>query len=103
MMRSARRIVPWLNNLEREKDMGVSLKKLDKYEEIRRKRLATNKAAFDQMTEEQQKVVRDAQVALRSFVSEFSDSFDVTTTTARDLQDCFWRMNNAFCTEEESK
>jgi hypothetical protein len=47
--------------------------------------------------------VRDAQVALRSFVSEFSDSFDVTTTTARDLQDCFWRMNNAFCTEEESK
>jgi hypothetical protein len=83
--------------------MAVSLKRRDKHEEVYRKRLATNKAAFDQMTEEQQKVVRDAQVALRSFVSEFSDSFDVTTSTARDLQDCFWRMNNAFCTEEESK
>ena len=83
--------------------MPVSLKKRDKYEEVYRKRLATNKAAFDQMTEEQQKVVRDAQVALRSFVSEFSESFDVTTPTARDLQDCFWRMNNAFCTEEDSE
>ena len=100
MMRSARRIVPWLNNLEREKDMGVSLKKRDKYEEVYRKRLATNKAAFDQMTEEQQKVVRDTQVALRSFVSDFSDSFDVTTSPARELQDCIWRMNNAFRTEE---
>jgi len=83
--------------------MGISIKKLDKYEESRRKRLATNKAAFDQMTEEQQKVVRDAQAALRSFVSDFSESFDVTTPTARDLQDCFWRMNNAFCTEEDSQ
>ena len=80
--------------------MGVSLKKRDKHEEIYRKRLATNKAAFDQMTEEQQKVVRDTQAALRMFVSDFSDSFDVTTPTARDLQDCFWRMNNAFRTEE---
>jgi hypothetical protein len=103
MMRSARRIVPWLNNLEREKDMGISIKKLDKYEEIRRKRLATNKAAFDQMTAEQQKMVRDTQVALRSFVSEFSESFDVTTPTARDLQECFWGMNNAFKTEEDSE
>ena len=85
----------WLH-LDREKDMGISLKKRDKYEEVYRKRLATNKAAFDQMTEEQQKVVRDTQKALRSFVSDFSDSFDVTTTTARELQDCFWRMNNAF-------
>ena len=83
--------------------MPVSLKKRDKYEEVYRKRVATNKAAFDQMTEEQQKVVRDAQKALRSVVSEFSDSFDVTTSTARELQDCFWRMNNAFRTEEDSE
>jgi len=80
--------------------MTVSLKKRDKYEEVYLKRLATNKAAFDQMTAEQQKVVRDAQMALRSFVSEFSETFDVMTPTARDLQDCFWRMNNAFRTEE---
>jgi hypothetical protein len=83
--------------------MSVSLKKRDKHEEVYRKRVATNKAAFDQMTEEQQKVVRDTQVALRSFVSDFSDSFDVSTTTARDLQNCFWRMNNAFRTEEDSE
>jgi len=83
--------------------MTVSLKKRDKYEEVYRKRLATNKAAFDLMTEEQQKVVRDAQKALRSFVSEFSESFDVSTPTARELQDCFWRMNNAFRTEEDSE
>jgi len=83
--------------------MAVSLKKRDKHEEVYRKRVATNKAAFDQMTEEQQKVVRDTQVALRSFVSDFSDSFDVTTTIARDLQNCFWRMNNAFRTEEDSE
>lgn len=94
---------PWWFNLEREKDMAVSLKKRDKYEEVYRKRVATNKAAFDQMTEEQQKVVRDAQKALRSFVSDFSDSFDVTTSTARELQDCFWRMNNAFRTEEDAE
>jgi len=80
--------------------MAVSLKKRDKYEEVYYKRLATNKAAFDLMTEEQQKVVRDTQVALRRFVTEFSETFDVTTPTARDLQDCFWRMNNAFRTEE---
>jgi len=80
--------------------MTVSLKKRDKYEEVYYKRLATNKAAFDLMTEEQQKVVRDTQVALRRFVTEFSETFDVTTPTARDLQDCFWRMNNAFRTEE---
>ena len=83
--------------------MAVSLKKRDRYEEVYHKRLATNKAAFDLMTEEKQKVVRDAQKALRSFVSEFSDSFDVTTSTARELQDCFWRMNNAFRTEEDAE
>jgi hypothetical protein len=94
---------PWWINLEREKDMPVSLKKRDKYHEVYLKRLATNKAAFDLMTEEQQKVVRDAQKALRSFVSEFSESFDVSTPTARELQDCFWRMNNAFRTEEDSE
>ena len=73
---------------------------MDKYEEVYHRRLATNKAAFDQMTAEQQKVVRDARVALRRFVTEFSETFDVTTPTARELQDCFWRMNNAFRTEE---
>jgi hypothetical protein len=83
--------------------MAISLKKRDKYEEVYHKRLATNKAAFDQMTAEQQKVVRDTQGALRSFVSEFSDSFDVTTSTAREMQDCFWRMNNAFRTEEDAE
>ena len=83
--------------------MTVSLKKRDKHQEVYLKRLATNKAAFDQMTEEQQKVVRDAQKALRNFVSDFSDSFDVSTTTARELQECFWGMNSAFKTEEDSE
>jgi hypothetical protein len=77
--------------------------KLDKFELIRKNRLAANKASFDQLTEEQQKAVRAAQVALRSFVNDFSESFDVTTVTARDLQNCFWAMNMAFETEEESK
>ena len=77
--------------------------KLDKFELIRKNRLATNKASFDQLTEEQQKAVRAAQVALRSFVNDFSESFDVSTVTARDLQNCFWDMNRAFETEEESK
>jgi len=40
---------------------------------------------------------------LRDFVNDFSESFDVTTVTARDLQNCFWTMNMAFETEEESK
>jgi hypothetical protein len=77
--------------------------KLDKFELIRKNRLAANKASFDQLTEEQQKAVRAVQVALRSFVSDFSESFDVSTVTARDLQECFWDMNRAFETEEESK
>jgi len=77
--------------------------KLDKFELIRKNRLAANKATFDKLTEEQQKAVRATQVALRSFVSDFSESFDVSTTTARDLQECFWDMNRAFETEEESK
>ena len=77
--------------------------KLDKFELIRKNRLAANKATFDKLTEEQQKAVRATQVALRSFVSDFSESFDVSTTTARDLQECFWAMNMAFETEEESK
>ena len=77
--------------------------KLDKFELIRKNRLAANKATFDKLTEEQQKAVRATQVALRSFVSDFSECFDVSTTTARDLQECFWAMNMAFETEEESK
>jgi len=77
--------------------------KLDKFELIRKNRLATNKASFDQLTEEQQKAVRAAQAALRDFVNDFSESFDVTTTTARELQECFWAMNMAFETEEKSK
>ena len=77
--------------------------KLDKFELIRKNRLATNKASFDQLTEEQQKAIRAAQAALRDFVNDFSESFDVTTVTARDLQNCFWTMNMAFETEEESK
>ena len=77
--------------------------KLDKFELIRKNRLVTNKASFDQLTEEQQKAVRAAQAALRDFVNDFSESFDVTTVTARDLQNCFWTMNMAFETEEESK
>lgn len=81
--------------------MAISLKKLDKFEELHRKRLATNKAAFDQMTADQQKAVRDAEAALYNFVCEFSDSFDVTTPTARDLQESYWRMKSAFEIEEK--
>jgi len=34
MMRSARRIVPWLNNLEREKDMSIESNTLTHIQEI---------------------------------------------------------------------
>ena len=71
------------------------------YEKIRAKRLKAQAKGLRGMTEDQRKAVKLAQEAINSFVGEWTESFDIyDPETPRKLQSAFWKLRNAFDTEE---
>ena len=52
------------------------------------------------LTEEQEKAIKQTNEALTDFVQEFSEMFDVSVDTARKLQTSFWAMRHAFGADE---
>ena len=64
--------------------------------EKREKASAEKGEAMANLTSEQQIAISKSNEALREFVQEFGDMFDVSTDTARKLQNAFWAMHNAF-------
>ena len=65
------------------------------------KRCHFNRQGMAALTEEQQKAVDKTKDALGSFVSEWTESFDIyDPETPRKLQQAFWAMRNAFGSDE---
>lgn len=70
---------------------------MDKYQKIRAKRLKAQAKGIRNMTAEQREAVNVAQDAIRSFVSEWTESFDIyDPDTPRKLQSAFYKLQNAF-------
>lgn len=70
---------------------------MDKYQKIRAKRIKAQAKGLRGMTEDQREAVRLAQQAINSFVSEWTESFDIyDPETPRKLQTAFWKLQNAF-------
>jgi len=71
------------------------------YEKIRANRLKAQAKGLRNMTDDQREAVRLAQEAINSFVGEWTESFDIyDPDTPRKLQSAFWKLRNAFETEE---
>ena len=57
--------------------------------------------AFYNLTEDQQKAILLATEAMRDFVREWTDFFDICNVeTPRKMQEAFWAFQNHFGTEE---
>lgn len=70
---------------------------MDRYQKIRAKRLKAQAKGIRNMTAEQREAVNVAQDAIRSFVSEWTESFDIyDPDTPRKLQSAFYKLQNAF-------
>jgi hypothetical protein len=70
---------------------------MDKWGKIRAKRLKAQAKGLRNMTAEQREAVNVAQDAIRSFVSEWTESFDIyDPDTPRKLQSAFYKLQNAF-------
>ncbi len=71
-----------------------------KKEQIHRHRI--NSEGMSSLTDEQRKTLDLTFYALHEFIQEYSDMFDVTSSTARKLQDAFWSVRSNFNKEEEN-
>lgn len=70
---------------------------MDKYQKIRAKRIKAQAKGLRGMTDDQREAVKLAQQAINSFVSEWTESFDIyDPETPRKLQTAFWKLQNAF-------
>ena len=74
---------------------------MDKYQKIRATRIKAQTKGLRNMTADQREAVKAAQDAISSFVSEWSESFDIyDPDTPRKMQSSFWKLRNAFEIEE---
>lgn len=70
---------------------------MDKYQKIRAKRIKAQAKGLRGMTEDQREAVMLAQQAINSFISEWTESFDIyDPETPRKLQTALWKLQNAF-------
>ena len=70
---------------------------MDKYQKIRAKRIKAQAKGLRGMTDDQREAVKLAKQAINSFVSEWTESFDIyDPETPRKLQTAFWKLQNAF-------
>ena len=49
-----------------------------------------------QLTPDQMEAIHNTYDAMQDFVHEYSDMFDVTSETARKLQNSFWTISHQF-------
>ena len=66
-------------------------------------RLAKNLEIWGTLLEEQQRAITAARGALRDFLAEYSENFDVSGATARALDQGFWKLEVAFRLPEKEK
>lgn len=70
---------------------------MDRYQKIRAKRLKARAKGLRNMTDDQREAVNLAKDAIRSFVGEWTEAFDIyDPETPRKLQTAFWKLQNAF-------
>jgi len=74
---------------------------MDKWQKIRAKRLKAQAKGLRNMTDDQREAVNVAKEAVRDFVGEWSESFDIyDPDTPRKLQTAFYKLQNAFEIED---
>ena len=67
------------------------------YSKEYQKRKAANAKGIKHLSPDQFAAVLEAKQALREFMQEWTESFDLyNPETPRKLQTAFWKMNNAF-------
>ena len=49
-----------------------------------------------QLTPDQMKAIHNTYDAMQDFIQEYSDMFDVTSETARKMQNSFWAISHQF-------
>ena len=68
----------------------------DKWEKEQMKRDRINSEGMSSLTDEQRKTLDDTFDVLQEFIQEYSEMFDVTSETARKLQNSFWQISHQF-------
>jgi len=67
------------------------------------KRVKAEKAGMDALTPQQREAIKKAHNALRDFVAEWSDGFDLyNCDTPRNISTAFWQMHHHFHLDDES-
>ena len=66
------------------------------------KRVKAEKAGMDALTPRQLEAIKKAHDALRDFVSEWSDGFDLyNCDTPRNISTAFWQMHHHFHLDDD--
>jgi len=66
------------------------------------KRVKAEKAGMDALTPQQREAIKKAHNALRDFVAEWSDGFDLyNCDTPRNISTAFWQMHHHFHLDDE--
>ena len=57
---------------------------------------AIREAAMKSLTVDQMEAIHNTYDAMQDFIQEYSDMFDVTSETARKMQNSFWAISHQF-------
>jgi hypothetical protein len=66
------------------------------YEKERDERIANDKAAFDGLTDDQQKAIKETYAALDNAMDTLRDCQDLWLSDVKKLDHAFWKLRNNF-------
>ena len=76
--------------------------KKEQWEIDRDNRIKAEKASMDALTPSQREAIKKAHNALRDFINEWSDGFDLyKVDTPRDISTAYWMMRNNFHLDDD--
>lgn len=68
----------------------------DEWEKAHKQRNRINSEGMSSLTDEQKQTLDDTFDVLQEFIQEYSEMFDVTSETARKMQNVYWAYRNEF-------
>tara|TARA_R100001369_G_scaffold3611_1_gene11183 strand:- start:369 stop:596 length:228 start_codon:yes stop_codon:yes gene_type:complete len=68
----------------------------DEWEKANKQRNRINSEGMSSLTNDQRKTLDDTFDVLQEFIQEYSEMFDVTSETARKMQNVYWAYRNEF-------
>jgi hypothetical protein len=76
--------------------------KKEQWEIDRENRIKAEKASMNALTPSQREAIKKAHNALRDFVNEWSDGFDLyNAETPRNISTAFWQMHHHFHLDDD--